>query len=189
MKPQHPQNLPLIKAGAVFELNASGGIDGGELTADGYTPHALQKVVISTVVFTDYTFEGEPLAAAEQSALAHGRKLQITRALALLREALKSPDASDASAVARFKAQVSALNEEVEPQTVEQLASKFPTLGQHDRRLLREGVRFHLHTIKTDLLKAVAKFEEAHAGSPEQITFRRWLESVRETYVQWLTRL
>ena len=190
MRPQHPQNLPLIKAGAVYELNASGG-DGGELTADGYTPRALQKVVIATVVFTDGTFEGEPLAAAEQHALRHGRKLQITRALALLKDALKGRGAGDeAATVARFKAEVSALTEDVEPQAVEQLAAKFPTMGEHDRKMLREAIRFHLHTVKMDLLKAVEKFEDAHAQSPQQqITFRRWLESVRETYVQWLARL
>ena len=188
MMPQHPQNLPLIKAGAVYELNASGG-DGGELTADGYTPHALQKVVVSTVVFTDRTFEGAPLAAAEQHALLHGRKLQITRALALLRDALKAPDASEASASARFKAQVAALDEEVEPQTVERLAAKFPSLGERDRQMLDVAVRFSLHEVKTDLLRAVAKFEDAHAQSPEKITFRRWLESVQETYGQWLARL
>lgn len=187
--PQHPQNLPLIKAGEVYELNASGG-DGGELTADGYTPHGLQKVVIPTVVFTDGTFEGAPLAAAEQHALRHGRKLQITRALALLRKTLKEAlDASEAAVVARFKSEVSALGEEVEPQAFEQLASKFPTLGQHDRQMLREAMRFHLHTVKTDLLKAIEKFEDEHAQSPQQITLRRWLESVQETYVQWLARL
>lgn len=187
MKPQHPQNLPLIKAGAVYELNASGG-DGGELTADGYTPRSLQKVVIATVVFTDGTFEGEPLAAAEQHALRHARKLQITRALALLKDALKGRDAGDESAtVARFKVQVSALGEEVEPQVVGRLAAKFPSLGEQDRRMLSEALRFYQHEVKMDLLRAVAKFEEAR--STQQITFRRWLESVQETYVQWLARL
>lgn len=189
MRPQHPQNLPLIKAGAVYELNASGG-DGGELTADGYTPQALQKVIISTVVFTDGTFEGEPLAAAEQHALRRARRLQLTRALALLRSALRTTDAGgEAAAVGRFKARVAALGEEVEPQAVEQLAAKFPSLGERDRQMLRELARFHLHMIKTDLLKAVEKFEDAHARSPEKVTFRRWLESVQETYVQWLARL
>lgn len=187
MRPQHPQNLPLIKAGEVYELNASGG-DGGELTADGYTPRGLQKVVVSTVVFTDGTFEGTPFAAAEHHALRHARKLQITRALALLRDALKGRDAGDeADAIARFKAQVSALGEEVEPQAVEQLAAKFPSLGEQDRRMLREAFRFYQHEIKMDLLRAVAKFEDAR--STQQITFPRWLESVRETYVQWLARL
>ncbi|HJR06011.1 MAG TPA: hypothetical protein VJ842_01845 [Pyrinomonadaceae bacterium] len=187
-RPQHPQNLPLIKAGEVFELNASGG-DGGELTADGYTPRALRKVVIATVVFMDGTFEGEPLAAAEHHALRHGRKLQITRALTLLRNALKAPDASEPSAVAHFKSQVAALGEEIEPQVVEQLAAKFPSLGERDRETLGESIRFHLHEVKIDLLRAVAKFEEAHAQSPEKITFRRWMESVQETYGQWLARL
>jgi hypothetical protein len=188
MRPQHPQNLPLIKAGAVYELNASGG-DGGDLTADGYTPRSLQKVVVSTVVFTDGTFEGAPLAAAEQHALLYGRKLQITRALALLRNALEAPDAGEATSVARFKAQVAALNEEVEPQVVERLAAKFPSLNQGDRQMLNVAVRFYLHEVKTDLLRAVVKFEDARAGSPEKITFRRWLESVQETYGQWLARL
>ncbi|HLL73040.1 MAG TPA: hypothetical protein VK363_16490 [Pyrinomonadaceae bacterium] len=188
MRPQHPQNLPLIKAGAVYELNASGGGDGGELTADGYTPRALQKVVIATVVFADGTFEGEPLAAAEQHALQHARKLQITRALALIKDALEERGAGDETAtVARFKAQVSALGEEVEPQVVGRLAAKFPSLGEQDRRMLSEGLRFYQHEIKMDLLRAVAKFEDAR--STQQVTFRRWLESVQETYVQWLARL
>ena len=53
--------------------------------------------------------------------------------------------------------------------------------------MLREAMRFHLHEVKIDLLRAVAKFEDAQ--SPQQITFRHWLESVQETYVQWLARL
>ena len=105
-----------------------------------------------------------------------------------MKDALKGRGAGDeAAAVARFKAGVAALAEDVEPQAVERLAAEFPSPGGQDRRMLSEALRFYRHEVKMDLLRAVAKFEDAR--STQQFTFRRWLESVQETYVQWLARL
>jgi hypothetical protein len=99
--PQRPQNETLIKAGEVYELDLRG-VGSGEMTPEGYAPDMLQKVVIPTVLFTDGTFAGELLPAAEMLALRHGRKLQLTRARALLQNALQSPEVNELAAVAEF---------------------------------------------------------------------------------------
>lgn len=185
---QHPQNETLIKPGDVYELRVSGG-DGGEMTAEGLVPDRLQKVLVQTVLFTDGTFEGEAQPAAEMSALKLGRKLQLTRAVALMRQTLRASNEDEAASVARFKAQVSALGEEVEPQTVEDLAARFPTLGAGNKKTLHDRVRFHLHRVKIDLLKAVGEFEAGRAAAPARVTFREWLEGTKENYEKWIARL
>lgn len=191
-RPRQPRDQPLIKAGEVFDLRARGGSE-GEMTAEGYVPGGLQRVFIPTVLFTDETFEGERAAAVEMLAPKYGRGLQLTRALALVNNSLHTAaDAlGEAAAVARFKEQVAALHEEVEPQTVETLEAKFPPLSADEKAKLREGVRYHLHQVKTDLLKSVREFEGARgrdAGSAK-ITFRAWLADVKENYERWLARL
>jgi len=189
--PQRPQNEPLIKAGEVYELYLSAG-DGGEMMAEGYAPDRMQKVAIPAVVFTDGTFAGELQPAAEMIALRHGRKLQLTRALALLQNALQSPEVkeSSAAAIARFKLRVSALGEEVEPQTLENLTAKFPALKTSEQIVLREAVSFSLKRLKLDLLNSVKEFENAPvAGSPAKTTFRQWLASMKEAYEHWIARL
>jgi hypothetical protein len=186
--PQRPQNETLIKAGEVYELDLRG-VGSGEMTPEGYAPEMLQKVVIPAVLFTDGTFAGELLPAAEMVALRHGRKLQLTRALALLQNALQSPEVNEPAAVAQFKARVSALGEEVEPPMVESLTARFPALKAMEQSTLRRGISFNLQRVKLDLLKSVKEFADAPAGSAAKISFRQWLASNKETYEQWLARL
>ncbi|HKP73073.1 MAG TPA: hypothetical protein VJT82_09050, partial [Pyrinomonadaceae bacterium] len=121
--PQLLHNEPLIKVGAVYELNAFCG-NSGKLTEEGYAPEALRKVVISTAIFTDGSFDGDQLPAANANALWRGRKAQLERALSLVQNALQSAD--DPEAVARFRAQVAALKEDVEPSLLAEVAAKFP---------------------------------------------------------------
>lgn len=187
-RPQRQQNETLIKAGDVFELHLRGGSD-GEMTPEGYAPDMLQKVLIPTVLFTDGTFAGELSPAAEMLALNYGRKVQLTRALALLRDALQAPKLKERDAVARFKQGVSALGEVVEAQMLENLLVKTPSLKASDQRILRGSIGFSLGRVKLDLLKAVKEFEDAPDGSSAKINFRQWLASMKETYEQWLARL
>lgn len=186
-KPQHPQNEPLIKAGEVYELHLSAG-SSGEMTPVGYAPDRVQKVTIPTVFFADETFAGELLPAIEIIGFRHGRKVQLTRALALMQDALQSPEAKDsAAAIAQFKLRVSALGAEVEPQIVEQLKAKLPALKTSEEITARWCVGFTLRQVKIDLLKSVKQFEDAPAaGSP---TFRQWLASMKANYEQWIARL
>jgi hypothetical protein len=189
-RPRQPRDEPLVKAGEVFTLRTNGGND-GEATAEGYAPDGLQRVFIPSVLFADETFEGELWPAAELIAHRHGRRLQLAHVLALVRNALHTTDArGEAAAIARFKAQVAALSEEVEPQVVEALAAKFPALSSMEKARLHEGVRFYLHQVKTDLLKSVREFEDPRGTTgATKTTFHKWLRGVRETYGQWLARL
>jgi hypothetical protein len=189
-RPWLQNDEPLIKAGEVFEFRARGGSE-GQLTAEGFVPDGLQRVFIPTVLFTDGTFEGEPWPAAKLLAHKEGRKLQLARALAVVKNSLQTIDArGEAFAVARFRAQVAALAEEVEPQTVETVAAKFPALSSAQKAELREGVRFYLHQVKIDLLKSVREFEDAGGGAnAPRPAFRQWLAGVKENYERWLARL
>jgi hypothetical protein len=186
--PQRPQNETLINAGDVYELDLRG-VGGGEMTPEGYAPGMLQKVVIPSVLFTDGTFAGELLPAAEMLALRHGRKLQLTSALALLQNALQSPEVNEPAAVAGFKERVSALGGDAEPPMVENLTHRYPALKTIAHSTLRAGISFNLQRMKLDLLKSVKEFEDAPAGSPAKTSFRQWLASKKETYAEWLARL
>ncbi|HEV7905256.1 MAG TPA: hypothetical protein VGO96_15550 [Pyrinomonadaceae bacterium] len=186
--PQHPQNETLIKAGEVYELDLRT-VGSGEMTPEGYAPDMLQKVSIPTVLFTDGTFAGDLQPAAEMLALSHGRKMQLTRALALVQNALQSPEGNESAGVAEFKARVSALGEEVEPPMVENLTTRFPALKTIEPRTLSAGISYNLQRVKLDLLKSVKEFADAPAGSPAKLSFRQWLASRKETYEQWIARL
>jgi hypothetical protein len=187
--PDKQLNLPLIEPGAVYELTAVVPGSGGQTTPEGYRPEGLQRVVIATVVFADGSFEGDAERAAYIRALWWGRKVQLTRVLALIEHTLGEPELEPSAAVARFKTQVAALDEVDDQGALKTLRAEFPALPVKSNDDLSVAVQFELHQVKIDFLKAVEAFAQGqqHAAGPE--TFRDWLREVQSADERWRARL
>ncbi|MFL6210989.1 MAG: hypothetical protein ACJ74W_19225 [Pyrinomonadaceae bacterium] len=186
--PHNQLNLPLIEPGAVYELTAVVPGSAGQTTPDSYRPEGLQRVVIVAVVFADGSYEGDAERAAYIRALWWGRKVQLTRVLALIERTLGEPELEPRAGIARFKTQVAALDEADDQGALKALRADFPTLPVKSNNDLSVAVQFELHQVKRDLLKAVEAFEQGqHEAGPED--FRNWLREVQSTYERWRARL
>lgn len=187
--PFNPQDMPLIEPGAVHELFAISIGSAGRATAETYRPAPPRRLIIATAVFADGSYEGEAARAAHVHALWQGRKTQLARVLALINQMLDEPDADSSAAIARFKAQVKALDERVDPAAVSALRAEFPTLGAKGDKDLVAAMQFTLHHTKTDLVRAVETFERGPRTPPGAETFRSWLRDTRGAYERWRARL
>lgn len=124
---------PLIKAGATYDTQAD---SGREVIPHPAPPPPLPRwVAVSTALFDDGTYEGDPETAAELTASHRGRVIQLARILEVMREMLKGK-LDEADAVARLKARVQGLRVDVEPSVLDELVAKFPELPRDKRRRL-----------------------------------------------------
>ena len=185
-QPQGKQGAPLIEAGAIFETNVPD-TNPPRLASGGDAPEAYsnQTIVLSSAVFEDGSYEGEALPAAEIRARDKGRKIQIARVITLLQNALKALSGAADSTTAQLKAQVSALNEEVDPALLDELMVEFPTLNANARNDLKVSMEVALHRVKIDLLNEL----EAATRATDANALQAWLSNAKEKYEKWLARL
>lgn len=187
-QPHRERDEPLVRAGEVYEVSAFGGHK-GLVTDQGYTPGGLTRVVIVAAVFADGTYEGDAKQAAQVRALWLGRRLQLARLAALLRQASAANDAETADARARLRAQVSTLDEGCDEATLGALLAQFPALGAKDGADLKKSVEFELHYRKNELLLMLEKIDGASKGVAAPPGFRDWLARTAGVYADWLARL
>src|SRR5688572_14549326 len=96
--PRGVEGSPLIEAGRVKELQIAAPLRGRE-TIGGYEPFtsANQRIEITTVIFADGTFEGDPSGAASIKSIHASEKAELLRLIPLLEHAMSSTeDVTDA---------------------------------------------------------------------------------------------
>jgi hypothetical protein len=172
---------PLLEPGGVHTSGLSQ-VHRGEVTPEGlYVPHAPETILVATAVFEDGTYEGEPAAAARAAARNEGARLQLTRALALLRKmSAKSGDA------ARLKTQVTALDSAADASAVASILKRYAGLGESERELAKSAAEVSMHRIRKELLDELAALEKEPADTGK---LGEWLAAKREKFEGWLSRL
>jgi hypothetical protein len=184
--PQGTWDHPLIEPGGTYrEQMPSAGH--GQTASFGYVPEQSIGIQISTVVFTDGTYEGKPYLAAVTRAQVMGSATQLKRVLPLLQTTLESTAGTDGDVLTRLKETVSLLGEDAAPAQLNELEGQFPTLKEGERKNLENFVRSGLHNVKATLLKEIAAFEKA--GQPTSSLASGWLLKTRDKYERWLSAL
>ena len=177
--PQGKDGQPLIKAGALFELDQLWPTR-ARTTPAGYAPvpSNAQKIVITSLVFADGTYEGDAEPAAEFRGFVAGRKTELERIVPVLENTL----AGDVSAKS-LRADLSALSYDVNPSDVAELAIAFPDIKRERLQWLIEA---SVHLVRRELLAEVERFEQR--GYRKE-SFRSWLTHTKDRYSNWLARL
>ena len=85
------------------------GVVSGETSDAGFVPAAVKSLVVASVLFDDYTCEGEPRHAALKRAQLEGQRAQLPELIALVRAAQAAPDAETDAAVRRLSEKVASL--------------------------------------------------------------------------------
>jgi hypothetical protein len=184
--PQGWWEHPLIEPGGTHdEYLVSAG--SGQATTYGYVPGQSTIIEVSTVVFTDGTYEGKPYLAAGTKAQTVGSKTQLRRVLQLLQSVQESTAELDENALTGLKKSVSLLSEELEPNQLKEVQDEFPTLDEGGRQNLGNFQRTGLHMVKADLLKEIETFEKT--GQQQRSVLIKWVSKTQEKYERWLSAL
>lgn len=154
----------------------------GYVSPEGfYVPYAPETILVASAVFEDGTYEGEPLAAARMAAQHEGERLQLTRALALLRGTTAKPGAA-----ASLKARAEALGIEAGADAVERVARRYPALAAPHREFVKAAMEVSMHTLRKRLLDELTALEKEPADAGK---LGEWLAARREEFEGWLSRL
>lgn len=178
------EGRPLLEPGAARTQPLSQ-VHLGHVSPEGlYVPHAPETILLAAAVFEDGTYEGEPLAAARALAQNEGARLQLTRALAVLRKTPAGPGAA-----ARLKTQIEALGVEADAAAVEAIVRRYPDLSEPDRKFVKAVAEVSMHRVRKELLDELAALEGGPAAPPGDGKLREWLAAKREKLAGWLGRL
>jgi hypothetical protein len=177
----------LMEPGGTYERKL--GVTNGRSYANEFTPEAIESIIVASVVFEDYTYEGEARPAARARAYDEGQRVQIPRAMALVRRAHAARDVETAEALARFRAEVAALGDSAPQSSVEAILNGLPALTPSERDSVRVGMEVSMHGFRRALLEELDAFEQKFRAAPAGNSFKSWLKAKQADFEGWLARL
>jgi hypothetical protein len=161
----------------------------GHSTQNNFTPQAVESVVVASVVFDDYTYEGDVQAAARKRAMDEGERAQLPRIVALLRETRAARGPVTAETLKQFREKLTLLDDIALARTVDAIVKAYAELKPDGRVWVESAMSVSMHESRRVLLDDLKNFEENFARAPDSNDFRAWLKSKQERFEQWLARL
>jgi hypothetical protein len=174
----------LIPAGKLFQIYqrfaSSDEGPAGQSKSDLLT---RRQIVIAAVLFDDGSFEGEPDAAAGMAAQWTGESLQLSRLMQLLKSVSANADEDQTTRLTKLKADIAALNTDVDPALATRLLTHFPGVSE-DMRQRRITIEFKagLMFAKDNLLREIQRFESQQAHAPGTKELSTWLTEMITKY-------
>lgn len=177
----------LIEPGATHETVVGNTTTGQSSSAD-FTPAAPESVIVATVVFDDYSYEGDVKYAATTRAYDDGERLQLPRLIGLIRASVATRDAETPEALRAFREKLLALDAVAGQSTVDAIWNNYPTLPQGERAETKPTVEVSMHGLRRDLLDELSAFGKKFAADPANNKFRDWLKVRQGKFEEWLAR-
>jgi hypothetical protein len=184
--PRGAEGKPLIEAGRVHELRVAAPLRARE-TMGGYEPFTLtnQRIEITTVVFADGTFEGDPSAAAMFKSFRANEKAELLRLIPLLENAMMSPeDVTDALKNLERNVRFPSNDSATAPG---RNASNSPPMAPPEAGRNQADVETFFPPIRADLVKEIRRLQ-----SDDRLDKNRyiaWLGATKKRFESWLARL
>ena len=178
---EHGQSL--IKPGAVVERYLP--VMKPVKTATGdYAPGAPYTLTIylTSVVFEDFSFEGDSEPACLFEKFQVGRKIWLKNVLPLFDQELSKPITDHIEAAKQFKEKFSALRYVVETNELARDSSVGSGCGKP-----AESASISVENMKLELLRDLEQIITTRPHPP--VNFKTWLQERRERYNTWLARL
>ncbi len=182
--PRGVEGSPLIEAGRVKELQIAAPLRGRE-TIGGYEPFtsANQRIEITTVVFADGTFEGDPSSAASFKSIRASEKAELLRLIPLLENAISSTEdireaLNSLERNVRFPSNHTA---------TDRGATKSPTTASGEPGKNQADVETFFPPIRADLVKEIRLLQSDDRLDKNR--YMRWLGFTKKRLERWLARL
>ena len=138
------------------------------------------KVVISSVVFADGSFEGETMRAARFRSYLVGRKMQVKQVINLLQA---SENNISEFKFEKFAEQSSKLETKIDEREITALLKQFPSLSEKEKNELREGVEGAASDVKMEFISRTKRYQP----ELESAAALDYLKGLREQYQKWLS--
>ena len=178
--PRGVEGQPLIEAGKVHELRVATPLRARE-TRGGYEPATLtnQRIEITTVIFADGTFEGDPSPAEMFKSFRAREKAELSRLISLLENAMmSSEDVPDA---------LKTLERSVRFPANDRNPSNSPTTTPPEPEKNEADVETYFPPIRADLVKEIRLLQSEDWRDKKH--YMRWLASTKKRFEMWLARL
>lgn len=177
----------LMEPGGTYERKLW--VTDGQSTGADFTPESIESIVVATVVFEDYTFEGDVGPAANTKAHDEGERVQLVRVMELIRSACAARDVGTAEAPGRFRAAVAALGVSAPQASIDAILKSYPGLGPGEPGRIRPLVGVSMHRVRRELLEELDAFEKQFRAAPASNSFKAWLKQKQALCEGWLSRL
>ncbi|MFZ0751912.1 MAG: hypothetical protein WAM70_21310, partial [Pyrinomonadaceae bacterium] len=181
--PRGVEGHPLIEAGTVQELQIAVPLRSREAIG-GYEPFTIanQRIEITTVVFADGTFEGDPSGAANFKSIRASEKAELSRLIPLLESAMGSTeDISDALKKLERNVRFPGNNAATNPN-----ASNGPTTAPREPGRNQADETF-FPPIRAELMKEIRILQSE--DRLDRNRYMRWLGFTKKRFERWLARL
>lgn len=181
--PHGPGHTPLIPPGEVYTVTLPVGAVGGR----GASPAAwtgLDRVVITSVVWSDGLVEGGPRSAAVQQIVDAGTAQQLVRVIALLRAAAQAPPSHPLSAL---RADIAALPIDVTSEQAVDVRASLPDPTVLTAADARSMMALGMQNAKNAALNDVDELLlEPHA---DVVAYGHWLAATVAKFDAWRLRI
>lgn len=184
--PRGVEGKPLIETGKVYALRVATPLRARE-TRGGYEPFTLpnQRIEITTVIFADGTFEGDPQPAVMFKSFRANEKTELSRLISVLENAMTSPeDVPDALKTlehnVRFPSNDSAVAPGLNPSNSPTITPPAPEKKQADGET-------YFPPIRAELVKEIRLLQSEDWRDKKH--YMRWLSTTKKRFESWLARL
>jgi hypothetical protein len=138
------------------------------------------KIIVSSVLFEDSTFEGDLEPALIFMAERRGSKIQAVRIVDLLKAAIENPEPDSRRMLEMLRQQLSALSSVADIQMIDDLAARFGPFTTYQRNGLLGALRDGLSDTKQAMLERLRLYEAREAL--KGISLQSWLSTVKGEY-------
>ena len=186
--PQGKEGAPLILIGNACEFDARIATR-PVLTPTGYTQVTLpgQVIEVSTAMFEDGSFEGDPEPALNYAATLRGNKMQLARVIEMFQQALDSRSDPSATTTA-LKTNIALLSLEANPAVAQEVINEFGQPVKKTPAEVKSTVEIGMRSVLAHALNVVQQFELRNPR-PEAGDLQRFLTLAKQRYEAWLARL
>jgi hypothetical protein len=156
----------------------------GVPAATGYVVGSATATVIGirTAVFSDLSFEGDPVAACMFESLAMSQRAWLKQIVSLIDQEVDKSNGDHVEAAKQFKGKVGALTFDFDESERNKESAVSPTCAKP-----AISAAMLVNSYRLDLLRELDKIINNRPAPP--VNFKSWLEEKRARYSAWLGRL
>lgn len=180
-RPRGPGHTPLIPAGEAYLLKLPASANGRGDGASTWLP--LDRLEVTSVLWSDGLVEGDPMPAALEHALDAGTARQLAAILAVLRAAAREPSARP---LPQLRNEIAALGLEVAAEDAARALAAIPGPAQLSAAQVGSTMESGMRNARS---AALNDLDEYITSAPSTSDYVRWLARVIAKFDAWRSRI
>ena len=180
-RPRGPGHTPLIPAGEAYVLKLPASANSRGDGAGAWLP--LDRLEITSVLWSDGLVEGDPMPAALEHALDAGVAQQLTGIVAVLRAAARDPSAH---ALPQLRGEMASLSLEVTAEEAARALAAIPGPVRLPAAQVESTMEAGMRNARNAVLNDI---DEYIKSAPSPSTYAGWLTRVTEKFAGWRSRI